>query len=455
MLTNAIEQAKKGKSEIFANYRATLTDLFKTANQMLTASVKNAVGIRGKFVSFPVNDKMITGPAQIVSETMDLGGTRLLSCAVKVNDLNIPVLPLEAMSSDISDQCLRQYIRMIIGSQYGVDKLGDGVIYMVIGLMMLVVNSSASSEIKNAYRHFSRVMLRKKRLNTNITELARLEAGEYPTPNSGKIEHFNQFMATVNGILGTTAEPMVLWCAMLQSLDDSRLLLKQMPHYQEAVLAAYGEIPENIGALLLAGVVRPEVATISENATLDYTCLITLAKCDTQGGHRLLPHTSPTGQNCCPIYVFSEEGYQQFVTSNDLYCPVCYTIIRPDGFELVPPRLADVEIFHKDLTSVYTGAAAAATRGGYAGSSSQTSSFAPPTREPTRVATSLSKQNKHLFKMEGDVGAGKTTTANAFEQTLNSLGLNITVFNVSTDMHCKKGVNPKGAVNNVKAQLKN
>ena len=455
MLTNAIDLANQGKIEVYAKHRANLKDIYKMANDLLNRSAKNAIGIRRSFVSLPVHGKIITGPGQMVTETMDLGGNRLPSSAVKIDNLNIPVLPLDIESSDTIEQCLRQFIRMIIGSQYGVDKLGDVVIYIVLGLMMLVVNSSASSEIKNAYRYLSSVMLRKKRMNTNITELERIESGEFPTPNSGKIEHFYAFMTTVNGILGTTTEPMVLWYAIVQSLGNSMLILKQLPHCQDAVLASYGEIPENIGTLLLDGITRPDVVTVSQNSRLDYSsCLITLNNCEATGGYRLPSHLSPTGHNCHPIYVFSDEGHRLFLANHDQFCPVCYGDVSTVDFEPVPPRITGGDqIFTDELVSVYGSGAVA--RGGYAGSSSQTSSFAPPTREPAQVATSsLSKQNKHLFKMEGDVGAGKTTTANAFEQTLNSLGLNITVFNVSTDMHCKKGVNPKGAVNNVKAQLK-
>ena len=461
MLTDAIDLANQGKSEVFAKYRANLKDFYKMANDLLNRSVKNAVGIRGSFVSLPIHDKIITGPDQMVDVTMDFGGNRLPCCAVKVDHLNVPVLPLETTSSNVTEQCLRQYIRMIIGSQYGVDKLGDVVIYVVLGLTMLVVNSSATPEIKNAYRHFSEVMLKKKRLNTNITELERLESGEFPTPNSGRIEHFNEFMTTVNGILGTTAQPMVLWYAVIQSLNNPRLILKQLPHCQDAVLASFGEIPVNIGALLLADVAKPEVATISENAILDYKCLITLDDCSAVGGHKLLPHSSPTDQVCCPIHVFSESGYQQFVASHDLFCPVCYTVLTPDSFEPVQARSTDGgRIFSEELSSVYTVAATTAPRGrgGYASTPSHTPvPVSPLTRAPTQVASSSqapSTQKKILFKMRGDVGTGKSTYAYELQQKLESLGLSMTVINESTDKYCKMGVQIKDAAGRVKAQMR-
>jgi len=54
--------------------------------------------------------------------------------------------------------------------------------------------------------------LKKKRLNTaNLSELQRLEQGEAPTPNSGRIEDLLKYMNTVSRMLGIGAKPMKLW----------------------------------------------------------------------------------------------------------------------------------------------------------------------------------------------------------------------------------------------------
>ena len=446
MLTDAIDLANQGKSEVFAKYRANLKDFYKMANELLIRNVKNATGILRSFVSLPAHGSIITGPSQLVDQTIILSGTSLPKCAVKVNHLSIPVLPLEITGTHMTEQCLRQYIRMIIASQYGVDKLGDVVIYVILGLTMIVVNSQASEDIKTAYRQFSVVMLKKKRVNTNVTEIERLEAGEFPTPNSGIIEHFNEFMITVNGILGTTAHPMVLWYAMCQSLNNPRMILKQLPHCREAVLAAYGEIPQNIASLLLVGITCPQVKTISETFALDYTCLITLDDCSAVGGYKFLPHATPTDQICCPNHVFSQEGYTRFIANHDQFCPICYTVLNSTSFESVPPKSTEGIIFSDDLTSVYTKV--------------PPMYFDPQTRTVPRLATQVASastpvpnQKKILFKMRGNVGSGKSTYAAMFQQKLESLGLNMTVFNEGTDKYCKMGVQIKDSANRVKAQL--
>jgi hypothetical protein len=291
-------------------------------------------------------------------------------------------------------------------------------------------------------------MLRKKRLNTNITELDRLETGEFPTPNSGRIEHFNEFMTTVNGILGTTAEPMVLWYALIQSLGNPKLILKQLPHCQEAIITDYGEIPENIGSLLLSNVMKPHIVEISENANLDFRCLITLDDCSHNGGYKISRHQSLAGQTCCPIYVFSEQGYRQFVDGHDLLCPICYNRINPDMFEPVIPCTTNERIFSEDLTSVYS---SQITSRGYI---SQPSNQFRPTVQVASSSQAQSNQKKILFMMEGNVGSGKSTYATMLQQKLESLGLDMTVVNESTDKYCKMGIHIKDAANRVKMALR-
>ncbi len=77
-------------------------------------------------------------------------------------------------------------------------------------------------------------MLKKKRLNSDMTELERLENGDIPLPNSGKIETFYNYMNIVSTQLELKLEPLTLWYAICLSLDNDKLL-KQFIHCKESI----------------------------------------------------------------------------------------------------------------------------------------------------------------------------------------------------------------------------
>jgi hypothetical protein len=75
-------------------------------------------------------------------------------------------------------------------------------------------------------------MLKKKRMNSDVTELKRLEDGNLPIPNTGKIEDFYKIMNTVKMMtqINSTCEPMTLWYALCLAIENPEMIVKQRIH---------------------------------------------------------------------------------------------------------------------------------------------------------------------------------------------------------------------------------
>ena len=85
-------------------------------------------------------------------------------------------------------------------------------------------------------------MLKKKRLNSIATELERLENGEMPIPNSGKIVDFFTYMKTVGNLIGLSGDegnllvqPMTFWYGICCALQNKGMIAKQLIHCSESL----------------------------------------------------------------------------------------------------------------------------------------------------------------------------------------------------------------------------
>ena len=143
----------------------------------------------------------------------------------------VPVFPMDAQQSSASEvqaQCIRQWLRVVFGYLYGVNQTSDEIIYLVLAEMLIVYRSpNMSADVKQAYIHLGKLMFQKKRMNSVQTEMDRLEAGELPIPNSGKVNDFFIMMARVAQKLQIQAKPLRLSAPDMcrsrrQGRDDAR-----------------------------------------------------------------------------------------------------------------------------------------------------------------------------------------------------------------------------------------
>ena len=451
ILADTVRLEQQGQAMVFSQYRARLRDLYKQAQSLLQQNVKNATGITTEFLSLPVSNYLIHGNHMLVSETIHLCRTAYPNSSVKIRDQTVPVFPLllERFPPALNEQCLRQWIRAIVAQQYHIDALGDLVIHVVLGLTLRVVLSPVEEKFKQGYRTLARIMLRKKRLNSDMTELERLETGELPTPNNGKIETFYGYMETVGRMLGLKCQPMTLWYALClavfgapveaQDTSPAPVLVKQLTHCLDAI---HHDFPELAPSELLAKLTLKPVQAYQKSLT-DYKCIITLEDCATAGGYLFKAHTSLTGAHCSPIYVVSRQGHELLLQREPIMCPICYQQIPRDGFQPIDPKTTDEPLLSEvepELASQPVAAAATvepipATTGGTGTPS--------PAGTPSPTGT--------VIIMKGTVGAGKSTYATALQKEVEKLGGYC--ISEGTDKYNVMGVTGKAASQRVRQQL--
>lgn len=442
MLADTVKLESQGKAIVFAEYRAKLKDLYKQAQELLTQNTKKSIGISDRFISFPIGDKVVTGHRNLITETMKFGKANYPSSCIKVDDnFLVPVFTLlESDISPINEQCLRQYIRAIINKQFGVNVMDDIVIYVAMSQMLRVVVSDVPEKYKNAFRKLATIMLKKKRLSTDITELAKLEEGGVPIPNDGKVGTFYGYMSFVNKILDTNYAPMTMWYMLCLALGNESIINKQLIHCVDALKADFADVGKYDKILdTLKDKIKPiSVHEIPDEAILEYKCIVTLEDVSLAGGHKINPHSSLTGSQCSPFYVVSNDGYDMmFSASSTAMCPQCYKGLTKDDFCSVAPKPVSADIvFGATVENPFAKAELTVTGGAGTHDTLHTKATKPGV----------------LVVMKGTVGAGKTTFSEKLQDHIKSIGGYCT--NEGTDKYCKTGVPTKTAAKMVGNELR-
>lgn len=453
ILADTIKAENEGKAIVFSQYRSKLKDLYKQAQNLLLQNTKGALGLTSEFFTLPINDIIVTGSSQVVTETIRLGNNTYPFSSIRVNNFVVPVLPAKDGLTSLNEQCLRQFVRSIIAKQYGVDHMGDVVMYVVLGLVLKVVLSDATTEVKNAYKNLGHTMLRKKRMNTDITELSRLEDGNLPIPNNGKIEDFYIIMNTVKTVVGinSSCEPMTLWYALCLALENPEMIVKQKIHCVDSIARDFSNLnPIDLLTQFVDKFVHIQVKPMSETMLLDYTCIVTLDDCTQIGGHKFLPHGNGISK-CCPTFILSNEGYNDLIAKPQIFCPVCYTTLTYEHFTVVGPKELDMEIFSSAMTYPFNSHGAITNRSSQNATTfrSNYKTVAAITAPPITIPDD---KTRILVVMRGTVGCGKTTYSTAIQQKVEELGG--VCINEGVDKYCRTGTQINVATERIADELR-
>ncbi|RYE14106.1 MAG: hypothetical protein EOP45_20150, partial [Sphingobacteriaceae bacterium] len=232
----------------------------------------------------------MSGHRASVDRSVKINNVEYPYSSVVINNIVVPIFPTASrMSSQISDQCLRQWIRLIVAKYYKMNVQDDIIIYTVLGIMAKVVLSDVPTSVKNSYRNIATIMLQKKRLNSMQTELEKLESGALPLPNSGKIEHFYGYMQTVMCHLNLSVKPFTMWYILCLALGNDTLIKAQFIHCESNVGQDFPDSePNNI--LDNVKITQIEYVEMPEELILDYNCIITLESVEDIGGYRFIEH---------------------------------------------------------------------------------------------------------------------------------------------------------------------
>lgn len=461
IITEAVQKENEGTANVFAQYRARLQDLYKQAANLLLSNVKDATKIDNQFMTLPMEGKIITGNHRLVDRPSYINNANYPQSAVRLSNMNVPVIPFVPasmlafadMSANINEQCLRQWVRVLIGKTYNLNIMEDSIIFTVLGIVLKVVSSDVPIQVKKAYQNLGETMLRKKRLNSDRTELDRIENGELPIPNSGKIAGFYQSMELVNRQLDMSYSSLTTWYMLCLALGNQKVINNQLIHCKEALSKDFPGI-EPAEIKLHFNIQHVE---LPQETVLDYNCLITLENVEQVGGYKFLPHDNLANQVCEPVYILSDEGYKQLIAKNAI-CPICYASLSAESFEKVGPKPAlemdnilTKEIFPMSVCSS-AGNRNAPNASNVAGGGEASSRVAKRVCSSAAAANTVGpRPNSMLLIMKGVVGAGKTTFAEKLRAKCEVH--DITCLVEGTDKYCKNGSSFFDAIAKVKESL--
>jgi len=452
ILKDTVKAEIEGRAIIYSEYRSKLKDFYKQAQMLLTQNGKNAMGMEGAFFTLPINGNIMTGSVHNITESYKVKKQEIKNSCVNIGGNIIPVISLKQNPSGINEQCIRQYVRMVVAHQYKVNQMDDIVFFVVLGIVLQTVLSDVSDAIKDSFRKLGTIMLKKKRMNTDMTELSRLENGDIPCPNNKTVKDFHVMMETVNSIIGVQCKPMTLWYAICLAMKNEQMIAKQLIHCNESIdedfpdMVNYDELLEKIKV----GIIPVGEKAMPENLHLDYKCVITLNDCSHEGGYRFSAHGNLTPQ-CHPIFVLSRAGHKSLLEQPVIMCPVCYTNLTYDDFNEICPLVEPTdEMFGDDFVNPFKEVPVVQTAKQF--NHSNTSAFnrsslsASAQPEPTNTSTGT------LILMKGAVGAGKTTFSNKLQKLIEEKGM--TCINEGVDKYCKTGMPIPNALNEIKQKFK-
>lgn len=446
ILTEAIHKESSGMASIYSAYREQLKNLYKHADNLLHNNVRDAIGLTNRFITLPLCGRIISGNYRMIDANVYTKHDTVYKCAgVTINKKIIPVVPLTYNDSLINEQCVRQWIRAIVSNITHIGSMDDDIIYIVLGYMLQVVLSDVDDTIKNSFRQLGSIMLKKKRLSTDKTELSRLEDGELPIDNKGNVESFFRFMNTVSKCLNINLHPFVLWYAMCLALDNKDIILRQRIHCNDDIIKYYGNVePENLLSVIKSTVPRITHIEIPDESLLDYNCIITLDDTSKTGGFKFLSHNSPTGESCCPMNVLSSAGYSQLISNPETcVCPICYVKLSHINFVKIgekPPMYDSSNILPDDFPDIFNSSH----------SISQSPSSTPCSSG--EASSTFTTHNKligtgTIILMNGTVGSGKSYFSNLLKKYIEDHGS--VCISEGIDKYCRDGMAIKDAVSRI------
>lgn len=466
ILDDTVRLEQEGKADIFSEYKTRLKNLYGETEKILMRSAKNGLNMSVGIMSMIIDNCIIVGDSSMITDNFVTKGVNYASACINVNNIVIPMLPIDSLFTDTNKQCIRQYIRGIISTQYGVERYGDIIIYVVLGLMLKVVCSNLDEKYKNYFRIFGTIMLQKKRTNTELNELERFETGVLPIPNTGKINDFYNFMRIVKNIIGlqTGISPMTLWYAMCLALNNEKLIVKQSIHCIDDIKKDLEIEPKDVLSKLSFDHAIT-IITLPKNLRFDYTCAITLENCDKIGGYKIEEHVTPSGFTCTPNFIISDAGYKSLFSQPRCICPVCYKHLKEESFTKIGPKeILNENIFSESFVNPFIVGIIKKPHHNNDNKEPDVVRFNVDNKTPDvkgpygfpqqtcSVSWSSDSSKRTIILFKGTVGSGKTTYANRIQKAIEDLGG--VCINESIDKYCRTGMTIQNGVENVKEEFK-
>ena len=495
MLNETTKQ--ENNSIVYSEYRTRMKEYFKQADKFLSENVKTAIGLTKLFITLPIDDVIVVGNTNLVTESCKMGNKIFPESSIVLNNIKIPVLPLESnYLSDMNEQCTRQYIRQMISTLLNIGVMDDYIIYIVMAMNLRVALSDIDGRYKNGFKKFAEIMLKKKRLNTTITELEYFSQGNAPTPNDNKVESFNHMMLKLKTLFEINCENHTLWYAMCLAIGNVELNAKQLIYCQSSITTDFPNLINVRDNLLncMKPLVKP-ITILEKFQKYDYFCIYSGVSTSESGGFIMLSHNNKNGLLCCPQNVISEKAYNNIKNNSSILCPDCYCNIKK--FEQVNPKSIVNETisitnncFSQNISSVFsfnnnnnnknnnntynnnnntynnnnnnnnTYNNNNNTYNKNSNNSNNSNNFnnnknniATKTNTTNSLNANFDNSKKRVIFLRGTIGCGKTTYANTLQKKILENGQNCII--VSVDNYVIQGYQPKEGVKKIVDDIEN
>lgn len=292
------QRLMSGTAALASEFRKTLSDKFASADEALVKDAQKAMGATGS-LHMTTLDKGILYLVQRRDVTHPY--TRFAHGATKINDKIYPVVPLTRTTSEMNDQCVRQFLRGIM-NKYGYEARDEKTKWAVLCEMLCVVYTpTVTEELKTSWRKIGETMLQKKVAGKDITELEYFRQGNPLSANLKSGLH------TVASMFGMTADS--AWsgiCKQMGLLCGNDLLW---------INQKCGPMNNQLVPI-----------TVIEMEELEWKCPVTFAS-TTEGGWVFPEHTW-RGVNCEARFVVSTEAVEGMNVNGEVKCLICRTKLQ-------------------------------------------------------------------------------------------------------------------------------
>jgi hypothetical protein len=463
VIQDAITKSEHGTAQVYADFRKNIQNLFKQADGLLKSNVKNSIHfLSDEVMSLPLTvdglDTVYAYPSTAMDKTLRCRSGTFPNSCVEACKKFIPMMPMHYHRSVLSDQCMRQWVRAIASSQYGLNVRDDRIFYLFMAKTLQMALSDVPDIYKDGYRTICQIMLGKKRLNTNITELENYMQGHPPKPNVGGDHVLSGDLAYVGQSIGLDKlQPFTLWYVMCLGFNHKNLADLQKIHCKDNLdTDGFGDMSNEEILEAVKKMIRPVVMVKGSDTTkYDYQCVWTMEDTSDDGGYVINEHLS-NGIRCTPRFVLSEDGHEAML-EDAMYCPMCRTDIDESYLTKVGPLVKDDVNIPDGVSGAYSEFYASThgaernkgNKGNHKGNGSSKSSHYDSNTHA--LGTTTSKQNKFVVFMGGTVGAGKSTASSRMLDFIQMHGGKAIV--VGTDKHCVKGFNMRSSIGMVNKEI--
>ena len=322
----SVKSNLSNQSELSTSFMTDRKKFFEEANVFLAKSVKEAIGTTSSLgFTFPIGNTIYAVNMSSVITPLCRG--MQYACYSDKNGTSTPVLPETRRNGKMTNQCIRQYVRMCMQVMHGFTAQHEQAKFAPLVYMVMIYFSDIPVSVKTMYIELSICMLEKTLPGINITELDHLRKGNiFSYPN-----WVNDLQEVVHLLTKTAVPAKAVWyviCNILnEHLKDTILSQNQYIHVKQ-------DVPTPNRWMDLCCTFPKLNYEIMKTDDREYICPFTHEN-TSSGGYSIKEHpwnkTTSTSM-CSPKTVIADnpELLGMLIVNDQFNCPVCRARLNRD-----------------------------------------------------------------------------------------------------------------------------